>query len=182
MNLYVLGGTITYHPSGWQMDYGDKEDEHGVTGNILRVMGAYYEWRYGYNKHLILVGGKGFYEGMNSPHIAQMMWKDLHSMGIPSGDMEMVNEGNTTLDQLKQVCSRYEPIEHIVMSNEWHLPRIELLTRANGLTVKLRSAEDTILRYAPHWQQIIDHYNTKLNLRLDSELRGIYACLCGNYQ
>jgi len=162
------------------MDYGDKEDEHGVTGNILRVLGAYYEWKHGHNNHLVLVGGQGFYEGIISPKIAQLMWKDLHSLGIPCEDMEMVNEGNTTLDQLKQVCSRQD--EHVVMSNEWHLPRIELLARANNLTVELRSAEDTISRYAPHWKQIIDHYNTKLNLRLDSELRGIYACLCGNYQ
>ncbi len=174
--IHLLGGTITYRSEhGWQMDYYDHEDRNGPTGNIFRVFAAYLLWKYEWKK-IICVGGKGYYEKMNAPSIAQIMWQDLHNLGVPADELDMLSEGDNTLGQLK-ACM---PCEEI-LSSRWHLPRISLFMAHNKWEANLISAEDVILQYAPYWEPIIEHYSKGLSKRLDKEIEGINECLCGNY-
>ena len=178
-SLYILGGTISYrHEGGWQLDYNDQESDQGLTGNVFRMVGAYYAWAFNLYDKLVFVGAKGFFEGTNSPTIAQTMMADMHRLGVPYDDMDVIMKGNDTLSQLEAVK---DAGGDTLMSSVWHLPRIEILCKLNGITLSLKAAEDIITMLAPHWKPLIDQYNTKLDTRLNGELRGIYACLCGNY-
>lgn len=177
--LYVLGGTISYrHEGGWQLDYNDQEDRHGPTGNVFRVVGAYYAWSIGLFEKLVFVGGKGFFEGTNAPTIAHVMFEDVHRLGVPYDNMGIITRGGDTLSQIESVK---DDGGYYVMSNTWHIPRISILAKINDIVVEPHSAEDIILQFAPEWKPLVERYNSNLSNRLDSELRGIYDSLCGHY-
>ena len=177
--LYVLGGTISYrHEGGWQLDYNDQEDRHGPTGNVFRVVGAYYAWAFNMFDKIIFVGDKGFYTGTNAPTIAHMMFEDVHRLGVPYDNLGILTKGSDTLSQLEAVK---DDGGEVIMSATWHLPRISIMSKIHGITLSTISAEDLIAQVAPYWKPLIERYNANLGNRLDSELRGIYDSLCGHY-
>src|SRR3989344_4887209 len=122
--IVILGGLLK-----------KKSDGTWKTGkfNYLRVLAGYYFYKdlvKSYPIKLIVSGGKDVYENMpNTPPVATVMKQELIKLGIPGKEIIEENKTSSTYRELiwlKKLSGKSRK-KFIVISNDYHLPRIKVM-------------------------------------------------------
>jgi hypothetical protein len=166
--MVVLGGSIWQGPQDrWQTNGLDGPgDTHGPTFDRFRVVAASYLFRETAPGILIIAsGGKA---AQDRPSIASVIRDELISLGIPGDSIIEEDQSEDTHQQLKGVCQIIKDrclMEVHLISNEWHLPRIQVMVECSPALETLRqirwtlvSAEEVMLSSdLCTWRSIIEN-------------------------
>ena len=143
---------------------------------------------------LIASGGKGQYKDIpDCPTISEVIRKELIILGVPESKIMEDNESGNTHQQLKFIKSfvKSRGMDRVgIVSNEWHLPRIEAMMQHSpyleGLTrhVELISGEKVALQHdSANWHTVINSANKSegMQRRMAIEQKGIEDIKKGKY-
>lgn len=169
--------------------------EDGGIGDRLRVEAAALLYRA--RPQLIMVtGGKGKLAHLpNAQPCASVMARELIELGIPAGDIALESNAASTYEQLQYIGTAFErfPVSTLrILSNRYHLPRIEAFLSADHRLrawracgrIQLESAEEVLLaRDAFRWREIIaaGYAAQAVQELMAQEEKGVQAIRAGNY-
>lgn len=196
--IVILGGGLFVDEKGqWHTDFGESGDMFGKTNSRWRVLAGKYLFDDASKQIIIASGGKGQYKNIpDAPTISAVIKDELIELGIPPQSiMEEEGSGNT-LEQLKQVAkiiSAHKPAKISIISNEWHLPRIDAFIKKDSAladafkstNVLLIPAEDVLIKGDPDkWAKIIeaDKNSDAYKKREDLEKMGVRDIENGLYR
>jgi len=159
--IVVMGGGIIKDKDGkWHSDSDKTTDVFGKTNNGLwRVEASKYLFKNAGEQVIVASGGKGQYRYLpDFPTVASVIKSELVGLGVPPESVIEEKSSNNTIEQLEQVAKiidEYKPKKVLIISNEWHLPRIGafikkdsiLATTFNNIDSFLISAEDVLIEY-----------------------------------
>src|SRR5262245_40347481 len=103
-------------------------DKHGPTFDQFRVIAASYLFRETATGILIIASGGEATK--DQPSIARVITEELISLGIPRNWIIEEDQSKDTHQQLKGLCQIIKArnlVEVRLISNEWHLPRIQAM-------------------------------------------------------
>jgi len=194
--IVILGGGLIKERGKWRTTNFDEGDNFGASGDRLRVVAGSC-W---YGKHpdalVIVSAGKGQYQNIpGAPTIAEVMKKELVALGVPLCLIKKEEESGNTWQQLqsvKKIISKSKFNKVLILSNQWHLPRVQAMikidtTLKSMLTagkIELVSAEKIVLKYAPaEWKKIIQlaYRSSVLKKRIALEKEGVRQIKAGTY-
>jgi len=168
VTLVILGGSIWKGPDGqWQTNGLDGPgDKHGPTFDRIRVIAASY--LFGETETGIWIVASGGEATQDRPSIARVIRDELISLGIPGDWIIEEDQSKDTHQQLKGVCQiiKRESLGEVrLISNEWHLPRIQAMVECSSALETLRqirwtlvSAEEVLLNSDLFkWRSIIEN-------------------------
>ncbi|MFA6552383.1 MAG: YdcF family protein [Candidatus Paceibacterota bacterium] len=195
----LLGGGLAKDGNGmWRTTLGENEgDMKGFSNDRLRVLTAAALWKENNELKIIVSGGQGQYKNILPVEItlASVMKKELLELGVPADNIMEEDKSNSTYEQL---CALSDMINSgkiagkvEILSNEWHLPRVEAMikytgfkTKLNGRNIKTISAEDILLKVdGKKWKDFIDKMrkNESLKKRVAMEKNAIEQIKNGTY-
>lgn len=197
--IVLLGGGLTKDPDGaWRTTtYDDQGDNFGVMGDRLRV-DAVSELYKAYSEYGLIwvTGGKGQLQNIpDAPTVASVNKQGLITLGVPPERIIIEEKSGSTYEQLlalQRFAGKLAGKEIIILSNDWHLPRVKaFLEYAPGLNALRRfpklnfaAAEEVLLRTGiKRWQELISRAraNSAMQSRLDLENKGIEQIKKGTY-
>lgn len=189
--LFILGGWAKKNRNGEWIS-------SGLCGDNLRVVAAKYLWGKDNDILIITSGGKGKLSHITDMKpLAQIMAEELIKLGVNRGKIIKESTSYNTYEQLlklEMLITKSKLDKISVISNDWHLPRIEALIknmfpRLRGLLskkiIELVSAEGIVLRSEPKkWKPIIQKIRTskKMDEQLRLERAGLKDILNGAYK
>jgi len=195
--IVILGGGLIKDKNGsWRTTNFNEGDNFGASGDRLRVVAGSYLYKDS-PQLIIASGGKGQYKDIpGAPAVAEIIKKELIKLDVLSEDIFLENNSGNTwqqLQELKKIINKMELNKVIIVSNRWHLPRVqtmiekdqELANTFNKGQIKLVSAEDVVIKYEPEkWKKIIDSaYNSKeMKKRIALEKKGVREIKEGKYK
>lgn len=188
--LSLLGGVIWNHQGVWQTSGLDGPgDDVGSTYDRFRVLAAAY--LYHKNSASMTLLAQGGLATSTKPSIAYVMKEELRALDVPAEAILLEERSYSTFSQLNEL-NLQSPRDLIILSNEWHLPRIramiELLPELENLQVQnpqLVAAEEILLQEDPHkWRAIIDAIRQRKDIlaRIKKERQGIEQLKAGTYK
>lgn len=201
----LIGGAFKEDPLGsgnWRTMRIDEAD-YGIIGDELRCWATaalYHQNRAG--TQVLVVGGVTPLHGTkpNAPHLASVIKKELMSLPRPVPEPFIteldIDPRAGTYEQLLSLHEAVNKQAHfdrvVVVSNRWHLPRVEAMIRFRGQLsvlnqgrVRLVGAEDVLIEDAPdRWMAPITDAYRSLAMRqiLWRELNGAKMIADGTYQ
>jgi len=167
------------------------EDERwGSPGGRMRVLAASVLYQKDPSRVIIASGGRGWdikQDESQRPNLAGIIKHELMESGVPEEKIIEETASNTTFEQLfelKKIIQHGQYKSVLIISNEWHLPRIKAmlnykddLKELKKITeVKLISAEKVLMKHNKNqWQKIIRvSYDSKaMKQRIILEKQGI---------
>lgn len=192
--IFILGGGLKKDGDNWRTANFDEGDDFGATGDSIRVIAGSYLFKHGLTDHIIVSCGPGQYRNRPEiPNVASVMKQELVTLGIPIDKIEIENLSNNTYQQLKaaQSVAIQRKLKLIgIVSNKWHLPRVQAIIdrgpEINNLreVSKLIDAEDVLLNYAPNeWHKIIEtaYKSEGIKKRMALEQKGLRDILERRY-
>ncbi len=201
--MVVLGGYIVRDAGGfWRTSNFEEEDEKTALGDRLRVVAAsfLYKDRGTMNTAVIVLGARGNLGGIaGAPTIASVNENELVQLGVPRSAIIREEESNNTYGQLRALNSllaNASPQSIKIVSNRYHLPRIQAMIEAasplallkeflsRGI-LKLVSAEEVCLAHdRVAWERVITHaYKSEAMAKIQAnEARGIEDLKQGRYR
>ncbi|MEK7531883.1 MAG: formyltransferase family protein [Patescibacteria group bacterium] len=197
--IFVLGGALKKSKNGtWRTaTLREKGDQFGVTGDRLRVVAASHLYKSNPNASIITVGGKGQLQRVPGvPPISRVMKEELVKLKVSPDDILEENKSGSThmqLQEVKRIITRHAIREAIVVSNQYHLPRIkafieqdaELKRMMQSKQLRLQSAEDVLVQAdSKKWKDMISRtYKSKsMKDRIKMEKRGADSIKRGTYK
>lgn len=195
--IVVLAGGIKQDTSGrWEStDLTAKDSTQGAPGGKLRVFaGAELAGQYP-EAIVIASGGKGYDvlkdAPKDRPFLAEILRDELVGSGVPESRIVLETNSHTTYQQLQQLelLVQQQALHNVVVvSNRWHLPRIETLLAmkfpALRARIELASAEEILLEADPmRWGAAIARAYSSAFMaeRIAREERGIAQIKNGTY-
>ena len=129
--LVILGGGLKKDKGIWRTTNYDEGDTFGIAGDRVRVVAGCFLFVNDFSDLLIASGGKGQYKDIpDCPTISEVIRKELIILGVPESKIMEDNESGNTHQQLKFIKSfvKSRGMDRVgIVSNEWHLPRIEAM-------------------------------------------------------
>lgn len=168
--LYILGGGLRQNYDGsWRTtNFNDSPDHANALGDYLRVIATVVKYNELHKKHqnilVITSGGRGKYSGVKKiPAVSSVLKKELIEFGVPKNIIIEDNKSGSTFQELfwlgKNIKSNWSKI--ILISNQYHLPRIRAMIKHKPELKKLESitvlaAEKILLeKEFKKWEKII---------------------------
>ncbi|MEK7067678.1 MAG: YdcF family protein [Patescibacteria group bacterium] len=194
--LYILGGGLVKEGGRWCTTNFNEGDNFGASGDRLRVVAGKYWHGDNPDKLIIVSAGKGQYRDIpDAPTIAEVMKQELIALGVAASIIEKEEESGNTWQQLqmaKKIIAAKGLDKLFIMSNQWHLPRVQAMLGAdeelNNLfregKIALISAEELLLKHASaEWKEIIQvaYQSEALRARIALEQKGIRQIKTGAY-
>jgi len=196
--LVVLGGVIRKKEDGfWRTsNLYEKGDSFGSLGDGLRVKATTLLYKQNPRFLVISSGGKGRFKGVvGVPTLAQVIQAELIQLKVPKSAVIIEDKSNSTFEQLqelKKIFVKNHLSKLIIISNDWHLPRVRAMIKLDSKLNKLReqkklvlkSAEKILINQRPlFWRKKIDkaRQQPKMQKIIKSEKKGIKNLLAGSY-
>lgn len=196
--IVVLAGGIKQDALGrWgSTDLSAEDDKLGAPGGKLRVLAtAVLATEYPATT-VVASGGVGYDVPKDAPDgrplLCEILCNELIEVGVPKEHIDLENKSNTTYQQLQQLTAfikKYDGNKTMVISNRWHLPRIEAILEVKFPVLKklveLVSAEDVLIESDQiRWKPMIDkeYSSAYLMARIDREKQGIEQIKKGTYK
>lgn len=195
--LIILGGGLIKDEKGWHtIDLGEGGDDFAPSNDRWRVEAAHLFWKENPEVVLVPSGGKGQLEKTDSPTLGEAIKRELVELGVPDNSIIKEEETYDSLSQLQIIPSfalKHSINEVIIMTNEWHLPRVEaifnfyegLKDSFKNLTYSFLSAEDILLKYdLDNWLSRIKEAreNPEMMKRYELEKKGTAQIKDGTYK
>jgi len=192
----IIGGGLIKEKSKWHTTNFNEGDNFAVQGDKLRVVAANY--LYNDNPELLIIAsaGKGQYKNIpDAPTVAEIIKDELVEFGVP--EEKIIKEeqsGNTwqQLQELKKIIKKKELDNIIIVSNKYHLPRIQVMIKKDrdfkkmfdAAKIKLQSAEEVVIKHDPEQKKEIESvYKSKaMQERIALEQKGIRDIKEGRYK
>ncbi|MEK7121530.1 MAG: YdcF family protein [Patescibacteria group bacterium] len=164
--------------------------------NYLRVLAGYYlyqDMKKGKNVKLIVSGGRGIYDKIpNVPAVATVMKKELIQLGLSAKEILEKNKTASTYQELVWLTKLLNKNtgKIIVISNNYHLPRIKVMVSVIPELKKLKknltlaSAEKISMKYNKNLKNKIEKMarSSKMIKTVLLEKEGIKALKSGQYK
>lgn len=200
--IIILAGGIKKDSDGvWHTSsYEDSGDQYGVDGCRLRVVAASFLFRDDANALVIASGGVGQLKNVKgAPPSSSVIARELISLGVPAEAIFEDDKSGNTFEQLlnlQNVIGRSEIEKVIIVSNNWHLPRIQAMIEYHSDLKELKSlldlkrielcdADEILLNQDPkHWRPIIEQaiLSRAYRGRLLLEQKGVEDIKAGRYK
>lgn len=195
--FFILGGALKNENGRWRTTEFQGGDHFGVTGDRLRVIAGQYLFEKNPETTLIVSGGRGQYKDLpDAPAIASVLRDELISRGVPDEAIVVEDESGNTYEQLqalKKIVQAGTFAEITIISNRYHLPRIqamieeldpELKQEFEEGTISLQSAEEILIAHKPEWKKEIDaaYALPTMQERIAGEEKGIRDLREGKYK
>ena len=191
--LSILGGEIWNIRGIWQTHKSDTRDDLcQLTPDRLRVLAA--ACLYKKNPRSTTVLSQGGLEDSNRPSIASVIKEELKSLGLPENHIFLEDTSISTFSQLLElqlIALKWQPKQIIIISNEWHLPRIEAmiqwvlkLQELSQYKPQLLAAEEILLQESEKdWQGVTESMRTSDDTlsRILKEQQGVNHLKSGSY-
>ncbi len=167
-------------------------DQGYPTNDRLRVAAAVSYFKKNPNTTIVVSGGKGKLLE-EAPTVASVMFSELVAWGVPSEAILLEDKSGSTFEQLKIIPSYFfggNGENVFILSNEWHLPRIEAFIKYGPQDlnealskVNFLGAEEVLLSSEKEWKEVVETARKVPGLeeRIEIEKRGIKAMEEGNY-
>lgn len=197
--IVIVGGGLKREADGrWRTTtFEDKGDNFGLSGDKLRVIAASYLYKENPKMFIVALGGKGQLKNIqNAPNVSAIIKKELIDLGVAEEKIIEENNSGTTyqqLEELKKIIKEKKLKYIMIVSNEYHLPRIKAMIEAlpqlkemsKLINIELIAAEKVLLDYDREtWQEIIKIvYNSQaMKKRIQLEQKGIKDIKEGRYK
>jgi len=197
--IMILGGMLKKTNKGvWRTTrYDEKADDIGPTGDRIRVDAADYMFKNNPGLLIIAAGRRGQLDKIKDvPTISSVIKKELIELNVPENKIIEESKSDNTyqgLQELKKIIKKRRLRRVGIISNEWHLPRIEAMINNDPEMKDLRdkrkiflvSADKIVLENEPNkWKSIIrTAYKDKgLRKRIALEKAGIQQIKSGLYK
>ena len=178
----------------------EQSDSLGAPGGRQRVIAASYLYKLKPDYFLIACGGRGYDikdKSPNRPDLCQITRRELIKLKVPADKIITENKSNTSFEQLrelKKIIIKFKLETILIISSQYHLPRVKALINlrlkplkkdlAAG-AVKLVSAEKILLKQNPEkWREPIKRaYSSEwMKLRIKKERQGIKDLKSNKYK
>lgn len=193
--IVVLGGNLEQDKNKrWRSVGFDLTDTSLGVRDYFRVLATAILWKEDKNADIIASGGRGMLHDVlpDDITIASVMKTELVELNVnPSAIIEEGKSGST-FEQLQELSLLQECEEIVIISNEWHLPRIsaminylEPLSNLRSDKITLLAAEDVLLHHDHDlWSPVIETARKSEILQsvIESEKRGVAAIKSGQYK
>jgi len=195
--IVILGGALKKDDKGkWRTTSFSESDNFGASGDRLRVIAGSYFFQDNNNQLIIVLGGKGQYkDNPDAPAVSEVIKKELEDLGVLSENIITETESGNTYEQLKnlkEIIKSNDFKEIKIISNEYHLPRIQAIIDNNlelkevedSCHIELHSAEKISIEHNPKLEKEIKFaYNTELmKQRISLEEKGVQDIKEGKYK
>lgn len=197
--IIILGGGLIKDEDGsWRTtNFNEQGDKFGVSGDRLRIIAGSYLYKDNTNLIIVASGGKGQLKNIpDTPAVSEVMKKELIELGVPVKKIVLENNSDNTwqqLQELKKIINKMELNKIIIVSNKWHLARIQamiekdekLINMFNKGEIELASAEYVVVKYEPKkWKKVIDsvYSSEKMKKRIALEEEGVQEIKEGKYK
>lgn len=191
--ISILAGGIWNNHGVWETNGDDGPgDASGVTYDRFRIEAGVNLYKKMAPYVILLVQG-GLATELR-PSLASVSKKELEALGVPTDRILMEERSSTTFSQLfelKSIIKHHKPKHLWIISNEWHLPRIQAmidcLSELKELKklVQLFAAEEILLQASDSkWRIPIQNMrNTdEIKLRVAKEKQGVEQIQAGTYR
>ena len=200
--IAVFGGSLAKDPNGkWRTTNFDEGDKFGCLGDRLRVIAAHKLYKAGSSNLLIIASGSN--ERIDpdgaAPAVAEILKNELIELGVePAKILEDKKSTGTyqQLEKLEKLSAKLNLKSVAILSNEWHLPRIQAMIEYGYALADLKkmfeakklvlvSAEKVLLGYdRAHWEKMISHAyeSDAMKQRIKLEEKGIKQIKSGTYK
>lgn len=195
--IVILGGwLIKDKDNNWRTTTFNENDDSISLGDRLRVVAGSFLYKNDRNQFLIASGGKGKLKDVpNIFNVSAIIKKELIELGVPANKIIEENKSNNTYEQLqelKKIIKNKRLNQIIIISNGYHLPRLEAMINIDielkklfkEAVIKLKSAEEVVLKYDPEkWRDIINNaYSSQaMKKRIKLEEKGVRDINIGKY-
>lgn len=197
--IVVLGGGLKIEADGrWRTTNFDEEgDKFGALGDRLRVEAAACLYEKENDILFVASGGHGQLRDVpDTPTVASVIGRELVELGIPAEKIILEENSSNSwqqLQEIKNIITKYNPEKIKVISNRYHLPRLEAMIKkdqelfklSQGHKIGFQSAEDILLEYKEkEWKEIIEkaYQAEEMKERITLEERGIKDLKEGKYK
>lgn len=200
--IAILGGALKKGDDGkWRTtNYGEAGDKFGTEGDRLRVVAASHLYKKGPYQTILALGGKGQLTHISDvPAVSEVIKNELIDLGVNVENIiTETNSGSTfqQLCELNTIIPQKEFDKITIVSNKYHLPRIEAMIKTlpdlfflkkllSERRIELRSAEEIVLTYdRGHWEKTItDAYDSEaMRQRIALEQKGVAEIKSGSYK
>lgn len=196
--VFILGGGILEENGAWRTTtFSEEGDAFGALGDRLRVEAAVILYKALPETTLIVPSGsKGQLKNHpTAPTIARVIAGELQVMGVPVEAIMLDEISSNSYQQvctLKQLAERHNWQSIKVLTNQWHLKRVQTMidiTDSLKMFFKERNitliAAETILIEAKkdQWQAYVDeaYESDAMKAREEKEAQGVQDLLSGTY-
>lgn len=189
--ISVLSGDIWDDGGIWRTKDGDNRSGGAGATESFRIPAAAVLAQEDPRAVIVLQGGLA--QGLR-PSLASVMSQELSALGVSAESLVLEERSQTTYQQLVELQSlakRERPAQVWILSNEWHLPRIEAmlenipaLAALQALRPHLVSAEEVLLRTgSAQWGDAIAaaRQSAPTRARIALEQEGIEDLKAGRY-
>jgi hypothetical protein len=182
----VLSGQIQKTDKGWETEEGEGPgDPVGPTYTKFRVAaGAYVAQEYP-DATLIASGFAFFSDG---PSIASVVKKELTMLGVSEDRIKIQDTPTKTYQELQLLAELHRDGYQrcVIVTNEWHVPRVEaMLANWPVFGAHVVAAEEVLLRHDPvQWEKRIAHMriDPRIAKRIELEKQGVADIAAGRYR
>lgn len=196
--IAVLGGVLRKNKDGrWRTsNFRESGETHGVLGDRLRVVAGALLYKENPNNMIIAMGGRGRFKDIpDVPFLAEVIKNELVALGVPESVVMLESNSGTTyqqLQELKNIMAKESFQRIAVISNDYHLPRVEITIKQDPnlhrlleqSRIELCSAEKILLERQPQlWKKVIeDAYSSEeMKKIIEREKKGVRMLLEGHY-
>lgn len=196
--IVVLSGGLICENGVWRTTrYDEKGDTFGALGDRARVEAAVLLYAEHSGAVMVVSGGKGQYKNNpNAPTLSSVLKRELIELGVPAGRIIEENASDNTwqqLQNLKMLMEREKFNSVLIVSNEWHLPRVlamvekdaDLRRLSSAGTIRCESAEKILLARDPGaWKAVIEraYQSDGIKKRIALERKGVEEIKAGMYR
>ena len=181
----LLCGQIEHTKDGWKTEEADGPgDPIGPTYSAFRVAAGAQLARE-FPGADVVASGASFLPG--SPSVACVVQSELEQLGVGRSRILLLEDTRKTYQELKELAVLMERgyDEAIIVSNEWHLPRVKaMLKHVPVPRVRLLSAEEVLLTHdAEAWRGRIGRMRAdpRIAERIALEKKGVEDLEAGRY-
>ena len=192
--ISILGGAIWNNHDLWQTNgLNDPGDHNGVTNDHFRVLAGASLYKRN-PKHTTLFVQGGLAKDLR-PSIASVIKEELKAFDVPEDHIVLEERSVSTFSQLfelKLFTIKQKPMRLLIISNEWHLPRIEAMIKwipelheLAELNPQSCAAEEILLQDSEKdWRIIIETARRREDIvaRIVKEQQGVAQLQAGTYR
>lgn len=202
--IVVLGGNLVKDGGAWRTAMFDEHDDFGCMGDRLRVIAASVLYKQlaknGTEMRVLACGGRGqlLKRFPDVPAVAEVIARELEILGVCKSHILEEKKSENTYGQLRACDSLFRTHDWedgVVISNEYHLPRVRALLR-HGLALELLrekiiagaltllSAESILLADdKARWELSISkaYEGAAMRDRVALEVKGVHDIMSGLY-
>lgn len=143
--IVILGGGLVQNPDGkWRTTNYEEGDNFGALGDRMRVTAGSCVYKDKPGSIIFALGGKGqLNAAKGAPAVSEVIKQELVKMGVPDKDIFVETDSKTTFEQLRAIkglALKHGLKKIFIVSNRYHLPRIEAM-------LKMKELEDVLKPY-----------------------------------